>query len=107
MEPELICVDSKGKKGKLGVLGPDGMLITCSLNLIRKILNPSCKLFEEFSKEQAYEIAVGMNGKIWIKGRTIRETVALANGILAAEYTPSDKIKALCNSIAQTVLEEY
>ncbi|KAF7989008.1 hypothetical protein HCN44_007318 [Aphidius gifuensis] len=104
MEPELVCVDSQGKKGKLGVLGPDGLLISCSLNLTRKLLNPNNRLFTLFAKEQAYEIAVGMNGKIWLKARSIKETVALANGILASEYTPTDKILSLCNDIAQTVL---
>lgn len=107
MEPELVCVDSQGKKGKLGVLGPDGLLLSCSLNLTRKLLNPNNRLFNVFAKEQAYEIAVGMNGKIWIKGRTIKETIALANGILTSEYTPIDKIQSLCNDISQTVLENY
>lgn len=105
MEPELVCVDSQGKKGKLGVLGPDGLLISCSLNLTRKLLNPNNRLFNFFAKEQAYEIAVGMNGKIWLKARSIKETVALANGILASEYTPTNQIQALCNDIAQTVLQ--
>ncbi|XP_011306276.1 exosome complex component RRP40 [Fopius arisanus] len=105
MESELVCIDSHGKRGKLGILGPKGMLINCSLNLVRKLLHESSPFFTAFGKEQPYELAVGMNGKIWINSRTVRETVALANGILAAEFTPSDKIQQLCQSIAQTVLE--
>ncbi|XP_008553055.1 exosome complex component RRP40 [Microplitis demolitor] len=107
MEPELVCVDSLGKKGKLGVLGPDGMLFTCSLSLVRKILSPTNPFFEAFAKEQPYELAVGMNGRIWIKARSVKETIALANAILAAEYTSNDQIKKLCDSIAQTVFINY
>ncbi|XP_034942179.1 exosome complex component RRP40 [Chelonus insularis] len=103
MEPELVCVDSHGKKGKLGVLGPDGMLFNCSLNLVRKILNPNNPFFQLFAKEQPYEIAIGMNGKVWINARSVKETIALANAILAVEFTPTDQIQALCDDIAQTM----
>lgn len=105
MESELVCVDSNGKKGKLGILGPEGMLFNCSLNLIRKILNPNNPFLNIFSKEQAYEVAVGMNGKVWINARTVKETVALSNAILAAEYTPTNQMQALCDKVAQIVLE--
>ncbi|XP_063992702.1 exosome complex component RRP40 [Diachasmimorpha longicaudata] len=105
MESELVCVDSHGKKGKLGVLGPKGMLLSCSLNLVRKLLREDSPFFRAFGMEQPYELAVGMNGRVWINAKTVRETVALANGILAAEFTPNDKIQELCQTIAQTVLE--
>lgn len=105
MEPELVCVDSHGKKGKLGVLDPSGMLLTCSLSLVRKIRNPDNPFLSEFSKEQAYELAIGMNGKVWIRSRSVKETVALANAILAAEFTPYNQMRALCSSISQIALE--
>ena len=106
MEPELVCVDSHGKKGKLGVLNPDGMLFSCSLSLIRKILNPGCPLFKLLAKEHKYELAVGMNGKIWIKaGPSVEETIAVANAILAAEFTPPDEMSALCSKIAQILFK--
>ncbi|XP_046481148.1 exosome complex component RRP40 isoform X2 [Neodiprion pinetum] len=104
MEPELICVDSHGKKGKLGVLSPDGMLFDCSLSLARKLLHPSCQLLTLLAKEQAYEIAIGMNGKIWMKARSVHETIAACHAILAAENTPPAEMPALCSSIARNLL---
>ncbi|XP_020707819.2 exosome complex component RRP40 isoform X2 [Athalia rosae] len=74
MEPELICVDSHGKRALL-------------------------------AKEQAYEIAIGMNGKVWIKARSIRETIAGINAILAAEYTAPKDMPALCSNITRTLFE--
>lgn len=39
MEPELVCVDSYGKKGILGVLrSPTGFLIKVPINLINKLV---------------------------------------------------------------------
>ncbi|XP_046827619.1 exosome complex component RRP40 isoform X2 [Vespa crabro] len=75
MEPELVCVDSQGKQKKLGVLSSD-----------------------------AYEVAIGMNGKVWIKTKSIHITIAIANAILAAEYTSPEKMQDLCNSIEKTLL---
>lgn len=104
MEPELVCVDSQGKQNELGVLDSDGMVFTCSLSLVRKLLNPECSLFRLLGRNQAYELAVGMNGKIWIKARTIQETIALANAILAAEYTIPSEMQKLCAKIEKTLL---
>ncbi|XP_015594228.1 exosome complex component RRP40 isoform X2 [Cephus cinctus] len=106
MEPELVCVDSLGKKGKLGVLSSDGMLFTCSFSLVRKILNPECPLFKMLGKEQAYDLAVGMNGRVWIKARSVHETIAVANAILAAEYTALSEMNSLCNRIAKMLLQQ-
>ncbi|CAK1580637.1 unnamed protein product [Parnassius mnemosyne] len=99
MEPELVCVDSHGKKGRMGVLS-DGFVFKCSLNLIRKILNPNCPLLESLKNEWPFELAAGMNGRIWIKANTMRETIALGNAILGAEYLSDEEIKSMCTNIA-------
>ncbi|XP_026761836.2 exosome complex component RRP40 [Galleria mellonella] len=99
MEPEIVCVDSHGKKGRLGVLN-EGFVFKCSLNLVRKILNPSCPLLESIKNEWPFELAAGMNGRIWIKANTMRETIAVGNAILASEYLSDDEIKNMCTNIA-------
>lgn len=104
MEPELVCVDSHGKEKKLGALSSEGMLFTCSLSLIRKILNRNSPLFKTLAHNQAFEVAAGMNGRVWVKARTIQETIAIATAILAAEYAPPNGIKKLCSDIEKTLL---
>ncbi|XP_053672687.1 exosome complex component RRP40 [Anopheles nili] len=102
VEPELVCVDSHGKKGKLGVLH-EGFMLCCSLNLVRKILNPKCTFLSLLAKELAFEMAAGMNGRIWIRGKTIKETIAVGNAILALEYVSNDRIRDLCTDIGAYV----
>ncbi|XP_058059644.1 exosome complex component RRP40 [Anopheles bellator] len=102
VEPELVCVDSHGKKGKLGILH-DGFLLNCSLNLIRKILNPKCTFLSLLAKELAFEMAVGINGRIWIRGKGVRETIAVGNAVLALEYVSNDRIRELCDDIVAYV----
>lgn len=104
MEPELVCVDSHGKEKKLGALSSEGMLFTCSLSLIRKILNRNSPLFKTLAHNQAFEVAAGMNGRVWVKARTIQETIAIATAILAVEYAPPNGIKKLCSDIEKTLL---
>ncbi|XP_011157075.1 exosome complex component RRP40 [Solenopsis invicta] len=104
MEPELVCVDSHGKENDLGVLSSDGMMFTCSLSLVRKLLNPECPLFKLLGQNQMYELAAGMNGRIWIKARSVQETIAVANAILAAEYTIPSEMQKLCTKIEKIFL---
>lgn len=98
---ELVCVDSHGRKGKLGVLPSDGFMFTCSLNLIRKVLHPQFPLLEALHKslQLRFEIAIGMNGFIWLKCRSTKETIAIANMILASEFKNINEIKTYCNDI--------
>lgn len=106
MESELVCVDSFGKKGKLGVLSPMGMYFTCSLSLARKILVKDCPLLRLLSEELRYEIAVGMNGRIWIKSKaSVEDTIAVANAILAAEFTAANDLPILCKSIVKSLAQ--
>lgn len=98
LEPELVCVDSSGKKEKLGVLS-DGFVFNASLNLVRRILSRNCPLLKRLKKEFNFELAAGMNGRIWIKGRSPKETLGIANAILASAFIPYDQIDSMCNTI--------
>lgn len=99
-EAEIVCVDSHGKKGKLGVLS-NGFLFSASINLVRKVLRPDCPLMAALSKEMKFAAVFGMNGKIWIQGNTKKETIAVGNAILAAEHLSSKEIIKMCDKIGQ------
>ncbi|KAH8412837.1 hypothetical protein KR009_006194 [Drosophila setifemur] len=98
IEPELVCVNSNGKRGKLGVLS-DGFFFKCSLNLGRVLLRENCPALTALTKELAYEIAVGVNGRIWLKAHSLRETVALANAVLALEQAGYAEIDKICDNL--------
>lgn len=88
MESELVCVNSLGKANQLGILSSEGMLFNCSLNLARKLLSQSCTLLESLGKNVPHELAIGMNGRIWIKANSVDDTLAVAHEIYAAEFVP-------------------
>jgi exosome complex component RRP40 len=93
MEPELVCVDSHGKKGRLGILPEGGFLFSCSMNLVRKILKPSCPLLKSLGRDLAYEVVVGMNGMVWVKTNSVRETILVCDAMLKIENLPEKEIE--------------
>ncbi|CAB3384802.1 Hypothetical predicted protein [Cloeon dipterum] len=93
MEPELVCVDSHGKKGRLGVLPDGGFLFTCSLNLVRKLLRPECPLLEALGKQLAFELVVGLNGRVWLRTGSVRETLLVADAVLAYQHLQPHQVQ--------------
>ncbi|KAK9513086.1 hypothetical protein O3M35_001356 [Rhynocoris fuscipes] len=103
MEPEIVCINSNGRKGDLGVLPPGGFLFSVSLNLVRKILNPDCViLLENLGRVFPHECAIGMNGNIWIKSEDITTTIAIANSILKAEIMSVPEIKQFSSQLLKS-----
>ncbi|XP_075529123.1 exosome complex component Rrp40 isoform X2 [Dermacentor variabilis] len=97
MEPELVCVDSYGKKGILGVLrSPTGFLIKVPINLINKLLAKDCSLLQTLGKRSQFEIALGHNGRIWVNGTSLQCTLHICNAILSAENLSAQEIEERC-----------
>ena len=114
MEAELVCVDSYGKRAGMGVIGSidpintnvmasNSLLFTVPLNLVRKLLSKSCVLLTTLGKHIPYEIAVGMNGRIWIRGKKVRDTICLANAISVAEHMTNDEIIRMSNKLVDVL----
>ncbi|KAI8043443.1 exosome complex component RRP40 [Drosophila gunungcola] len=98
IEPELVCVNSVGKRGKLGLLA-EGFFFKCSLNLGRMLLRENCPVLAALTRELPYEIAIGVNGRIWLKAHSLRETIALANAIVALEQAGYTEIDKICDNL--------
>ncbi|XP_063431326.1 exosome complex component RRP40-like [Mytilus trossulus] len=104
MEPELVCIDSNGRSGGLGVIGRDGgFMFQTSLNLIRKLLSSDCVLLKTLGNGMHYECAIGMNGRVWVKAKSVSHTIALCNAISAAEYMSNEQIKAMCKKLTNAL----
>ncbi|RZC40751.1 hypothetical protein BDFB_006213, partial [Asbolus verrucosus] len=96
MEPELVCVDSYFKAGKLGPLSNDGFLVSVSMGLVSRLLDPDNPLLTTLGKKFPYEIALGMNGKVWINGRATKDILTIIRCLEAAELQDDRVIAELC-----------
>lgn len=80
VETELVCVNSNGKRDGLGQIGDKGgTLIGLSIDTVRVLLSPMCDLLERLGQAYRYEIALGMNGRVWINSSEPATVVAVAN----------------------------
>ena len=105
-ESELVCVDSYGKKAGLGVLMGGGFMFSVSLNLVRKLLSTDCCLLNKLGETAPFEVAVGMNGRIWLRARSVKETMVLAQALQAGELMTNTEIVTMCDKLSD-VLAAY
>ncbi|XP_036611504.1 exosome complex component RRP40-like [Trichosurus vulpecula] len=102
MEPEMVCIDSSGRANGMGVIGQDGLLFKVTLGLIRKLLAPECEIIQETGKLYPLEIVFGMNGRIWVKARTIQQTLILANVLEACEHMTTEQRKQIFSRLSES-----
>ncbi|KAF3821249.1 hypothetical protein GH733_011402 [Mirounga leonina] len=103
MEPEMVCIDSCGRASGMGVIGQDGLLFKVTLGLIRKLLAPDCEILQELGKLYPLEIVFGMNGRIWVKAKTIQQTLILANILEACEHMTANQRKQIFSRLAESI----
>lgn len=87
MEPEIVCYNpSTGRSEGMGEL-KGGMVFDVSLGLARRLLLAKQKeeggiaVLEEIAEKVAFEIAVGRNGKVWVKSGGIKETLLVGKAL--------------------------
>lgn len=85
MEPELVCIDKYFKAGILGSLSSDGFLINVHPGEACNLLEASNPLLRTIGKQFPYEIAIGMNGKVWIKAKKPENILKIVKAIHLAE----------------------
>lgn len=87
LDPEIVCYNpSTGKSEGMGEL-KGGMVFDVSLGMARRLLLAKQKdeggiaALEEIAEKVAFEIAVGRNGKVWVKSGGIKETLLVGKAL--------------------------
>ncbi|CAA7261480.1 unnamed protein product [Cyclocybe aegerita] len=85
MEPELECFDAQTRKGEgFGEL-KGGFIVRCGLKMCRDLLDPNHYLLPLLGGRFPHESAVGLNGRVWVSAKEIKETIAMVRCIEAAD----------------------
>lgn len=85
MNPELSCTDATGKAAEFGPL-KDGYMFECSTGLSRMLLrSPPCPILEALGKKISFEVAVGLNGRVWVNAEFPSTVIIVANAIMRSE----------------------
>ena len=103
MESELVCVDAYGQRAGLGQLSGGGLVFSVPLHIVRKLLNPTSVLLKNLGDTLKFEIAIGMNGRIWVRASNPKETIGIANAIWAAEHMTNSEITVMVRKLADAL----
>ncbi|WVQ73177.1 hypothetical protein IAR50_002741 [Cryptococcus sp. DSM 104548] len=103
MEPELECFDANtGKSDGFGEL-KGGVMINCSLQLCRQLLDRNYPLLPAIASAFPFEISIGLNGRVWLKAETVSETLAMKRVIEGV----NDGLLGADEAAVKTRVQEY
>ncbi|XP_073027557.1 uncharacterized protein [Primulina eburnea] len=101
MNPELSCMDASGKAAEYGPL-KDGFSFESSTGLCRMLLkSPTCPVLETLGKKLAFEIAVGLNGRVWVNAISPSIVILVANTIMQTESLSPTQQKIRVENLLQ------
>lgn len=84
-----------------------GTVVRISTGLARELLQPDNVVLEELSSFGiAFEVAVGVNGYLWIHSSAPEYTVAIQNAIMNSEVLPERQVRAMVKSLVYTVQKQ-
>ncbi|KAL0218708.1 hypothetical protein P9112_004361 [Eukaryota sp. TZLM1-RC] len=78
VETELSCLSTEGKADGFGHL-TGGYLVNVPISFCRKVLRSKEGPVSKLGKSLSFELAVGLNGKIWINSPSCQVTLFVAN----------------------------
>ncbi|KAJ8754382.1 hypothetical protein K2173_002833 [Erythroxylum novogranatense] len=105
MNPELSCMDATGKAAEFGIL-KDGYMFECSTGLSRMLLSlPTCPVLESLGKKLSFEIAVGLNGRVWVNADSPSTVIIVSNAIMNSESLSGVQQKIMAEKLLQRIQE--
>jgi exosome complex component RRP40 len=107
MNPEITCKaatsDTNAKEWVTGesIYGElkDGHIINCSISLARKLLDDDCAVLNQLGRQLAFEVAIGYNGRVWVKASSRMNTILICNCILNSEKLSDQQTTMLVNKV--------
>lgn len=98
VDVEIECMDpTTGKDGGFGPL-EGGYVVDVSLAFARVLLFDSQHpLLNLLVKKCKFEIAIGLNGKVWINTEDMKHTLSAANAIVKCQNVPSSEFATVIN----------
>ncbi|EFC38600.1 predicted protein [Naegleria gruberi] len=102
LDLEITCESSPGMKKKDWSTGKSvfgelkgGYVTECSLGMARKLLDPNCYLLKLLSEHVSFEIAIGLNGRVWINSEAPNDIVLICNAIQNSEHLTQDQVQQM------------
>ena len=102
--PEISCISPKYKKD--WVTGEsvfselkDGYYFEIPLNLSLKLLSDDCLVLKLLGQTVSFELAIGQNGRVWIKSNNAKTSIIVSNAIKNSYRMDNNQIKAMVQQL--------
>ncbi|KTW30368.1 hypothetical protein T552_00841 [Pneumocystis carinii B80] len=103
-EPEIECANISNEKSVYGELKGGFLIHKLSFHLCRKILEKDHPFLSTLGASIPFEIAIGSNGRIWIRSESLGITITLAQAFKKYEYLSDNEIMKVCE---ETIREAH
>lgn len=80
-----------------------GTVSRISTGLARELLHPSNLVLNELAKSVAFEVAIGVNGFLWIHSRRPEYTIMIQNAIQNSQVLTDEQVRGMVKSLVSTV----
>ncbi|KAI4329530.1 hypothetical protein MLD38_027911 [Melastoma candidum] len=101
--PELSCTDASGRAAEFGPL-KEGFMFECTTGLSRMLLSsPTCPVLEEFGKKLSFEIAVGLNGRVWVNAASPSTIIVVSNAIMKSESLSGTQQRIMAQKLLERI----
>ncbi|THF96505.1 hypothetical protein TEA_002526 [Camellia sinensis var. sinensis] len=101
MNPELSCTDATGKAAECGPL-KDGFTFESLTGLAQMLLSSAtCPVLEGLGKKLSFEIAVGLNGRVWVNVEAPSTVILVSNAIMNSESLSGVQQKIMVEKLLQ------
>jgi len=64
---------------------------------VYRLLSKECAFLSLLGDKLPYEVTVGLNGRVWVKGRSVEETVIIINLLKNSETIPDSMMSKYVN----------
>ena len=66
-----------------------------SVTLLSRFLSADCPMLKLLGESIPFEIALGMNGRIWIHSKSVRNTIAIMNALSNSEFMTEAQMRTM------------
>lgn len=108
MEPEITCeapasVTKKDWMTGLAIYGElnDGYVFKTSIGLAKSLLHEDCQVLASLGTNLAFEVAVGINGFVWVNAKTTKNITIISNAIMNSETMDPGQISAMVSRLVE------
>jgi exosome complex component RRP40 len=68
-----------------------------------RLLDDNCTVLRCLGRALPFELAIGVNGRVWVHSAGVTQTIVISNAILNSHQMPPHLVEMMVNKLVQRV----